>query len=161
MTTAFRRLDAALLDAVVSGARASARRRLNHNFHPSNDFPGHRLLNALEPDSYLPPHRHLDPHKDESILVLRGRLGALVFDDAGQVIDRVVMTPGGECCGIDIPHGTWHTVLALESGTVIFEAKAGPYRPLSPEERAPWAPAEGSPESAGYWARLAASFSSN
>ena len=161
MTVAIRRIDTALFEALVGDAQASPRRRLNHNFHPGNEYPGHRLLNAIEPDSYLAPHRHLDGNKDESILVLRGKLGALVFDDAGTVIDRVLMTPGGECCGIDIPHGTWHCVLALAPATVMFEAKAGPYRPLLPAERAPWAPAEGSADAAAYLLRLAACFSSN
>ena len=153
-----RLLDRALLDAVSAGAAASPRRRLNHNFHPADDYPGHRLLNAIEPDSYLPPHRHLDPNKDESIIVLRGTLGVVEFDDNGAVVARSVMTPSGDCCGVDIPHGTWHTVIALEPGTVMFEAKSGPYRPLVAEEKAPWAPAEGDAAAPAYWQGVAALF---
>jgi cupin fold WbuC family metalloprotein len=108
------------------------------------------LLNAIEPGSYLPPHRHLDPNKDETIIVLRGALGAVLFDDTGRVLQAWVLTPGGDCFGIDVPHGTWHTVLALQPGTVIFEAKSGPYQPLLPEEKAPWAPAEGAAGVADY-----------
>ncbi len=113
-------LDAALLDSVSREAALRPRRRLNHNFHPVDGYPGHRLLNAIEPDSYLPPHRHLDPNKDESIIVLRGALGVLEFDDSGTILARSVMKPGGDCCGVDIPYGTWHTVIALEPGTVMF-----------------------------------------
>lgn len=149
-----RLIDAALLDALSGEARAAARRRKNRNFHPNNDFPAHRLLNAIEPGSYVAPHRHLDPRKDESMIVLRGCMGLVVFDDAGEVSATAVIAPNTACCGVDIPHATWHTVLALEAGTVFFEAKAGPYLPLSAAERASWAPAEGQTEAAGYLARL-------
>jgi cupin fold WbuC family metalloprotein len=143
-------IDAALLAAVSADARARPRRRANFNFHPADDFPAHRLLVAIEPDSWLQPHRHLDPTKDESIFVVAGALGVVIFDDAGAVLASRRLSPGGDCCGIDITHGTWHTVVALQPGTVIFEAKAGPYRPLRTEEQAPWAPAEGEPGVADY-----------
>lgn len=149
-----RLIDIALLDLVSDEARASPRLRKNRNFHPDNEFPSHRLLNAIEPGSYVAPHRHLDPLKDESMIVLRGRLGLVIFDDAGAVVQSTVINPQGPCCGVDIPHATWHTVLALEPGTVFFEAKAGPYLPLGPAERATWAPAEADEAAAGYLARL-------
>lgn len=147
-------IDTALLDEVSGEARAAARRRKNRNFHPDNDFPAHRLLNAIEPGSYVVPHRHLDPLKDESMIVLRGRMGLVIFDEAGAVSLTAVIAPNADCRGVDIPHATWHTVLALEAGTVFFEAKAGPYLPLSAAECASWAPAEGQAEAAGYLARL-------
>lgn len=153
-----RSIDTALLDAVSGEAQARPRLRANYNFHPADDFPAHRLLNAIEPDSYLPPHRHLDPAKDETIIVLRGALGALCFDDTGSVLQQWLLTPGGACCGIDVPHGIWHTVIALQPGTVLFEAKSGPYRPLLAAEKAPWAPAEGDPAVAAYWQSLRARF---
>ena len=136
------RIDAALLDEVAAAAAASPRRRRNRNFHPADDFAVHRLLNALQPDSYVMPHRHLDPNKDETIVVLRGRFGFLVFDDAGRIIERLSLQAGGPVHGVDIPHGTWHTIFALDPGSVFFEAKAGPFTPLREAERAPWAPAE-------------------
>ncbi|MBI2308927.1 MAG: WbuC family cupin fold metalloprotein [Rhodocyclales bacterium] len=154
-----RLIDGALLTAVSADAAARPRRRANHNFHPADDFPAHRLLNAIEPDSYLPPHRHLDPAKDESIIVLRGELGVLRFDDAGTVLDVWRLSAGGDRVGVDIPHGTWHTVIALQPGTVIFEAKSGPYRPLGDAEKAPWAPAEGDAAAADYWRTLRQRFS--
>lgn len=143
-------IDQALLDAVGREARGSPRRRKNHNFHAEDAAIAHRLLNAIEPGSYLMPHRHVDAHKDETIIVLRGRLGVVFFDDSGQVRQVVILAPAGAVCGVDIPHGVYHTVLALETGTVMFEAKAGPYLPLSASERAPWAPAEGDAEAAAY-----------
>jgi cupin fold WbuC family metalloprotein len=149
-----RLIDSALLDEVCREAAASPRRRKNRNFHPNDDYPANRLLNAIEPGSYVMPHRHSDASKDETTLVLRGRLGLVEFDDAGRVVRTLVLGTGGEAMGVDIPHGTWHTAFALESGTVFFEAKAGPYRPLAADELAPWAPKEGAPEAAAYLAAL-------
>jgi len=151
---AVRLLDAALLDVVSRDAVSRPRRRANFNLHPDETFPAHRLLNAIEPDSYLPPHRHLDPLKEETIIVLRGELGVLQFDDGGRVLAGWRLAAGSACFGIDIAHGVWHTAIALCPGTVIFEAKAGPYRPLAEEERAPWAPAEGDPAAIAYWQSL-------
>jgi cupin fold WbuC family metalloprotein len=150
-------IDTALLDAVSAEARAAPRGRKNRNFHPRDDYPGHRLLNAIEPGSYIAPHRHLDPTKDETMVVLRGVLGLVVFDDSGNVVQKEKVggsdTPNG-LAGIDIAHGTWHTVFALEPGTVFLEAKSGPYLPLADAERAPWAPAETAAEAADYLAGL-------
>lgn len=154
-----RLIDDALLDAVTEEARASPRLRRNRNFHSSDDHPGHRLLNAIEPGSYVAPHRHLDPLKDETMVVLRGCLGLVIFADGGQVSASHRLGPGQPSgLGVDIPHGTWHSVVALQPGTVFLEAKAGPYRPLTAEERAPWAPQEGSPEARDYEALLAGRF---
>ncbi len=147
-------IDDALVDAVCAEAAASPRRRKNRNFHPRDDHPGHRLLNALMADTYIPPHRHLDPNKDETYVVLRGRLGLVEFDDAGAVMRTLKVGAGGAAIGVDVAHGTWHTAVALEDETVFLEAKAGPYLPLTAEEKAPWAPAENSPEAAAYLAKM-------
>jgi len=135
-------IDRTLLEHVSGLAAASPRLRKNHNFHLSEQDAGHRLLNAIEPGSYIPPHRHLDPTKDETLVVVRGRLGAVIFDEVGKVVDTAVLDAIGERVGINVLHGTYHTVLALEPGTVFLEAKAGPYRPLDMSEFAPWAPVE-------------------
>jgi cupin fold WbuC family metalloprotein len=149
-------IDNALLDEVCAEAAASPRRRKNRNFHPTDDHPGHRLLNAMQPDSYIPPHRHLDPNKDETFVVLRGLLGLFVFDDQGGVTTSVRIGAGAVAVGVDIPHGAWHTAVALEPDTVFLEAKAGPYLPFTEAERASWAPAENSPEAPAYLAALKA-----
>ena len=151
-----RYIDAALLDAVSAEARASPRGRKNRNFHTDDAQPGHRLLNAIEPGSYVMPHRHLDPNKGETMVVLRGTLGLVTFDDAGNLVDLRKVSHGGTPMGMDIPFGTWHSVFALEPGTVFLEAKAGPYLPLTAEEKAPWAPAEGDPAATAYLAGLVA-----
>ena len=151
-------ITSALLDEATGAAQAHPRLRKNRNFHPADDFPSHRLLNAIEPGSYVAPHRHLDSLKDETMLVLRGRLGLVIFDDAGGIIRTVELTAGGASLGVDIPHGCWHSVLGLESGTVFFEAKAGPYLALQAEERASWAPQEGDVTAPGYLEKLRAMF---
>ena len=153
-----RLIDGALLETVSQRATINPRRRQNFNFHPTEDFPGHRLLNAIEPDSYVMPHRHLDPIKDESMVILRGRLGLLIFDDAGAVTRTAILAPATATVGADIPHGTWHAVLALDPGTVFFEAKSGPYRPLNEAECASWAPHEGDAAVADYLLELRALF---
>jgi len=147
-------IDSALLKHVSELAAASPRGRKNFNFHRSEDDASHRLLNAIEPGSYIQPHRHLDPAKDETLIAMQGRLGAVVFDEAGSVVDMAVLVAGGERCGINLPHATYHTVLALEPGTVFFESKAGPYRPLELSEQAPWAPVEGARDAQAYLAAL-------
>ena len=151
-------VDRELLDAVSAAARTAPRRRKNHNLHPGDTAACHRLLNAVEPGSYIRPHRHLDPEKDESFVILRGTLGVLTFDAAGQVTGSVLLRAGGDRVVADIRHGVYHTALALESGTIFFEAKAGPYLPLADEEKGSFAPEEGTPEAERYLERLAALF---
>lgn len=135
-----------LLDAVTSQAKENPRLRMNYNFHAEMDAPIHRLLNALEPGTYLPPHRHRD--KEETYLVLRGSLLAFFYDEAGDVTEKVLLNPSEGKYGLEIPPCTWHSIVALESGTVIFEIKKGPYSPLSPEDLASWAPAASDEEGA-------------
>lgn len=121
-------------------AKQHDRLRMNHNFHASMDAPIHRLLNALEPGTYLPPHRHSNPDKEEVYLVLRGSLLAFTFDADGNVLDRILLDPSKGQYGIEIPPGVWHSIVVLEPGTVIYEVKEGPYAPIIADNIAPWAP---------------------
>lgn len=147
-------VDRKLIDSLVDAARRAPRLRANHNFHADAAAPAQRLLIAIEPGSYVVPHRHHAPDKQETLIVLRGSLGVVLFDAAGRVERSLVLRPDDEILGIDLPAGIYHTALALETGTVFFEAKAGPYVPLTDVERAPWAPAEGDPEVPAYLSRL-------
>ena len=151
-------IDTEMLDALSGEARTNPRRRINRNFHPAPDYPCHPLLIDIEPDSYIPPHCHADPAKDETLLLLRGRIGALIFDPSGRVLEARVLDPASHCLGLTIPHGTFHTLVSLESGSVFLEAKAGPYAVPRGEERPSWAPLEGTPESAAYLEDLRAHF---
>ncbi len=148
-------IDRNLLDNLSAEARANPRLRKNYNIHPSDDFCCHRLLNAIEPGSYIRPHRHLDPLKDETFVILRGSLIVILFDEQGKVVSRTLLSVG-ETLAIDIPHGVFHTAVSLEPGTIFFEAKAGPYVPITEAEKAHWSPADGAPEVAGYLDALSA-----
>lgn len=145
-----------LLDALSGEARATPRLRKNRNFH-AMDEPVHRLLNAMEPGTYVRPHRHLDPNKAETAIVVAGAIGVLLFDGAGAILESRLLTPAGADLGVQMPAGAWHSFVALEPGSAFFEAKAGPYAPPSLEETASWSPAEGTPEAADLersWRRL-------
>lgn len=129
-----------LLDEITAAAKVNPRLRKNWNIHPGDNFPAHRLLNAMEPQSYIRPHRHLDLLKDETFMIVRGRLGILIFEDNGEVKEKLLLEADGENIGVDIPAGLFHTAVSLAAGTIFFEAKAGPYVPLTEAEKAGWAP---------------------
>lgn len=124
-------IDQALLDDLSRRAAANERLRMNHNFHDSLDAPSQRLLNALEPGTRMPVHRHL--HTSETYVLLRGRLRVMYYDDAGCLEDETVLDPAVGCYGVHIPRGQWHSLEVLAPGTVLFEAKDGPYMPLTPD----------------------------
>jgi cupin fold WbuC family metalloprotein len=151
-------LDGGVLDALSAEARSRPRRRANGNLHAMED-PVHRLLNAVEPGTYIRPHRHLHPPKDETYVIVRGALGLVLFDASGAAVaTRRLAIAAGDAFGVDIPAGVFHTVVALEEGTVFFEVKAGPYVPSAGDDVPAWAPAEGEPAAAAYEARLRALF---
>ncbi len=129
-----------LLTQTTEKAKENNRKRMNYNFHPSMDSEIHRLLNALEPETYIRPHRHLDAHKEESLLVLKGELIFFSFDNKGQVTKALLMGPNTNCTGVELMPEDWHTVLSLQSGTVIYEVKKGPFTPLSNNDIAHWSP---------------------
>ena len=146
-------ITAQLFDAVAEKAAGSPRRRMNHNFHQSAADNPHRFLNVLLRGTYIRPHRHLEPPKAETFIVLEGVAEAILFNDAGAITGRHTLGAGG-VWGIDLPPGVWHTILPLTDRVVCFEVKPGPWEPASDKEFADWAPAEGSPEAAGYAALL-------
>ena len=156
----FSLINQEVLAELSSAAKVSPRLRKNLNFHASNESGCHRLLNALEPGTYIQPHCHSDREKEETMLVLSGRFGVLIFDEQGLVIQQVVLSAKDGNLGINIPAGTFHSMVALESGSVFFESKAGPYLALSAAEKASWAPAEGEPGCAAYLAQMLALFAS-
>ena len=120
-------IDNDLIDSVVAQAKESPRLRMNYNFHESLDDKCHRLLNALEPGTVVPVHRH--PTKDESFVILRGKIRVNTYNDAGEVTESVVLSLADGKYGVDIAKNVWHGVECLESGSVIFEVKEGPFVP--------------------------------
>lgn len=152
-----KRLDRTLLEALQKEALDRPRQRANLNLHPSPDAPVQRFFNALQPGTYVRPHRHRTPPRWELFLVLQGRLVLLVFDDEGVVIDRQELAPNGDVFGVEMEAGTWHCLTALEP-SVMFEVKEGPYEAMSDKDFAPWAPHEGVAECADWvrWYGVAA-----
>lgn len=120
-----------ILDELTARAKLSPRLRMNLNFHQDLDDKCHRFLNAIEPGAVIPIHRH--PTKDESFVLIRGRVKVSTYDDNGNEIDSSVLSIKDENYGVDIPKNVWHTVESLEPGSVIFECKAGPYVPHEEE----------------------------
>jgi cupin fold WbuC family metalloprotein len=151
-------LRGADLDQLVVAARRATRRRTNLNLHAMDDRV-HRLLNAIEPGSYVRPHRHLAPPKAETVVVVRGSLGLVLFDQEGAVAEtgRLSAGPAGTF-GADVPAGAIHSFVALESGTVFLEVKEGPYVAPAGEDLPAWAPAEGDAAAPAYEASLRSLF---
>lgn len=125
-------LDSILLDQITEQAKESTRLRMNYNLHDSLDAKAQRLFNALEPGTELPIHRHR--HTAETYMVVRGKLKVMFYDEKKEITDTFLLDPLIGNYGINIPAGQWHTLEVLCSGTVIFEVKDGPYRPMSPED---------------------------
>lgn len=120
-------IDEKLLDKVSAEAKESPRLRMNYNFHQSLDEKCHRFLNAVEPGTEVPIHRH--PTKDETFVLLRGRVIVRTYNDDGSVIESVELCPDEGKYGVNIPKGVWHNLESLESDSVFFECKEGPFVP--------------------------------
>ena len=121
-----------LLDGLTQKAAQSDRRRMNLDMRNSADDMSQRMLNALEPDTVLPIHRHR--LSSETVIIVRGAIEQLFFDNEGHVTERFTLRPGADIVGLNVPAGQWHRTVALEHGTVIFEAKDGAYQPLSEDD---------------------------
>lgn len=125
-------IDKELLDKLSEQAQKSERLRKNYNLHRSLNDHVQRLLNALEPGTDLPVHRHL--HTDETYMLFRGSLNVKLFNDKKELLQTILLDTDKGKYGMSIPAGQWHTVEVLEKGTVIFEIKQGPYSPLDPND---------------------------
>ena len=122
-----------LMDDLTAKAKASPRLRMNLDLRNSDQDGSQRMLNAIEPGSPLPIHRHRKT--SETVVCLRGRLVWEFYDELERTCtERVELRPGGPVVALNVPIGQWHTVHALESGSVILEVKDGPYEPIGPED---------------------------
>ena len=124
-------IDEQFLNMVHAQAKVSPRLRMNYNFHQSLEDKCHRMLNAVEPGTVVPIHRH--PTKDESFVILRGKVGVTTHNDDGSIIEDVVLSQESGNYGVDIPKNVWHKLESLESGSVTFECKEGPFVPHEEE----------------------------
>ncbi|HJL20196.1 MAG TPA: WbuC family cupin fold metalloprotein [Sandaracinaceae bacterium LLY-WYZ-13_1] len=149
-------IDDALLDRVRRAAEQSPRRRTNHDFHAGPQDNPHRFLNVMLRGTYVTPHRHRDPPKSESFLVLRGEVAVFLFDDDGRVTARHDLGGAGRPFGLDLAPGVWHSLAVLGDHAVIYEVKPGPWDPATDKEFAPWAPREHDEARHAYLDRLLA-----
>lgn len=127
------KINQVVLDKLTDQAKASPRLRMNLDLRNGPEDKSQRMLNAIEPGSPMPIHRH--KYSSETVVCLRGRLVEEFYDDLERMCtDAIELTPTGPNVAINIPAGQWHTVRALESGTVLLECKDGPYEPLGEED---------------------------
>lgn len=120
-------IDEKLLDQVSTQAKDSPRLRMNYNFHKSLDEKCHRFLNAVEPGTKVPIHKH--PTKDETFVLLRGKVRVTTHNDDGSIKEDTILCPEEGKYGVNIPKGVWHKVESLASGSCFFECKEGPFVP--------------------------------
>lgn len=152
MSAALRSITEGDLDRLLAAARASQRRRAIFRLH-QHEEPVQRMVNAMLPGTYIPPHKHEDPDKVELFCILRGTIAVLHFDRDGAVQDVRVISTTGELKIVDIPPRTYHALLPLEA-SVALEIIEGPYDARTHKKFAPWAPREDDPRAADYLAQL-------
>jgi len=143
-----------LIQKAIDSSKISPRKRIILPFHklPSDNL--HRMLNALQPNSYVQPHRHLDPPKAESIIVLKGAIIFVEFNNTGEIENFCRLSSESFNIGVDIEPGIFHTFFAVVADTVLFEVKPGPYEQISDKDFASWAPTEGSESAFEYFRNL-------
>ena len=126
------KIDTALLNRLTEEAKNSPRLRMNFDLRTSSADTSQRMLNALEPGTKVPIHRHRT--STETVVILRGSATQYFYDDEGNVTETYTIKAGSPDCGMQVELGRWHHLESLETGTVIFEAKDGPYEPMSEED---------------------------
>ena len=150
--------DAQYLDDLTGKAKVSPRLRQHRNVHQSYQDASQRLFNAIEPGSYIRPHRHASDPREELLIAIRGVMAMVSFDEQGAITN--VLRFGTErhgdemAVGAEVSSSIWHTVIALEPGCVLLEVKAGPFDPNKPKDLAPWAPEEYSAAAPDYFDQI-------
>lgn len=148
------KIDRPLCDATIAEARKSQRKRKNFNFHKDESAIIQRMLNALEPGTYIRPHKHENPDKNEVFILLAGKALVIEFSDDGNISESFVLDVSQGNYGAEIGPGVYHTIISLAPDTVAYEFKEGPYLPATVKHFASWAPEEGSAEVAAYLHQL-------
>ncbi len=142
-------INSELISKVQAEANISPRKRSTYNFHKEFSDPINRMLNAINPGSYVQPHKHENPDKREVFLLLTGKALLVFFDNSGNITEHIIIDKE-QNYGVEIPPQKWHMLISLEEGTVVYEIKDGPYNPDDDKNFAPWAPSENSSESNLY-----------
>ncbi len=132
-----------LLNQIALKSRDAKRKRSHLTFHKTNDDLLQRMLNAMQPGTYLQPHKHENPDKREVFIALTGRLLVVEFNDKGNIAEHIILDPSIHEYAAEIPARTYHTVICLEPDSIAYELKDGPYDPIDDKNFAVWAPKEG------------------
>ncbi len=128
---------------LIQEAAKSDRKRKNYNFHQDASERIHRMIHATNPETYVQPHKHENPDKMESFIILKGRVLVIEFSEDGKIIDYIILDSANESYGVEIPAKQWHTLITLEKDSLVFEWKDGPWNASDDKNFAIWAPAEG------------------
>jgi len=147
-------IDNKLLQILLREAECDPRKRVNYNFHEFAEDTLQRMLNVMEPGTYIQPHKHQDPDKREFFLILKGKLAVIEYTENGEISDTRILSSDGENYGVEIAPRIYHSLVVLKKNTVIFECKDGPYNSQTDKKFAPWAPAEGDAEVNAYLKKL-------
>lgn len=125
-------IDKELLDELTEKAKANPRHRMHYDLRDTEEEGSMRMLNAIEPETVIPVHRHAETSED--VIVLRGEAMEVLYDSDGREVERYHLVAGSECLACHVPKGMYHTCKSMKSGTVIFEFKTGKYDPNGTEE---------------------------
>ncbi|MCF6240399.1 MAG: WbuC family cupin fold metalloprotein [Bacteroidales bacterium] len=139
---------------LIVKAQNSVRRRTIYNFHKELSDTLQRMLNVMNKDTYVQPHKHENPDKREAFIILKGKVLVIEFDNSGNLVDYILLSREHENYGCEIAPGTWHTIICLEDNSIIYEVKDGPYVQETDKQFADWAPEEGNKTCLDYNAKL-------
>lgn len=142
-------------NALVKKASQVERKRAHFNLHETSNANVQRLLMAMEPETYICPHRHIESHKWEMVMLLSGEIDVLIFNDEGELLSRIHMSSTATRV-IQLPANTWHSYVGQQTETLALEIKEGPYIAQTDKEFAPWAPIENTQEAVVFLERLRA-----
>lgn len=137
------KLDQEFFNQLLLEANKSPRKRSHYNLHKELDEPVQRLCIALLKGTYVQPHYHPEKNKWELMLTLRGSVNLIIFDKDGFILEKLLLSPGSNIAGVELPPDTWHTIIPATDDAIIIEVKEGPFTPTLESNFAPWAPTEG------------------
>lgn len=145
-----KKIEKQLLDEMNAKSGIASRKRAHYTFHKSDDDTLQRMLNAMQPGTYLQPHKHENPDKREVFLVLTGKILVVEFDKNGNITDHIILDANSHQFAAEISERTFHTVICLTPDSIAYEIKDGPYDPIDDKNFASWAPKEGDPDCDEY-----------
>jgi len=147
-------VDRHLFSELQAKAAASPRGRAHYNLHPTVEADIHCLVMAVQPPSYVRPHRHVQPDKWELMVILHGAVSVLTFSAAGEVTGRYDLEADGDQVAVELPENGLHCFVVRRPDSAVIEVKRGPYQPLSEADFAPWAPPENAPDAPAFLEKL-------